>query len=106
MNVGKLRHRVDIYKAVDTPDGGGGKTLTPKLLGRSWCKIEPANDYAIQTAARQKREITHKITMRFRKGLTAETWLQYQGRVFDIVSFKDIEERRVYLLITAKERAA
>jgi len=106
MKIGKMNKLVTVYKAVETPDGGGGNDTAPQMVGRSWCDIKPASDYAVQSAAALKQVITHKITIRYRKDLNRDCWFDHKGRVFDILSIKNIEERNRFLEIKVKERAA
>ena len=105
MNAGRLRHHIQIYKPVETPDGGGGKSLSLKLVGASWAEIKPASAYAIQTAAASKQEISHKIRMRFRKDLTTDHSIKFDGRTFDIKAIINEEERNRFLTVTAQERS-
>lgn len=103
MNAGKLRHRATIQQLVNTDDGAGGSIETWQNVATVWAAIEPLRGNERYTAQQVQSTLTHKVTIRYREGIKPQMRLTYKGRIFDIESVIDIEERHRWLELFCSE---
>ncbi len=103
MSVGKLRHRVTIQQLVNTDDGAGGSIETWQNVATVWAAIEPLRGNERYAAQQVQSTLTHKVTIRYREGIKPQMRLTYKGRIFDIESVIDIEERHHWLELFCSE---
>lgn len=104
----RLRHRISLQTAHDVHDDAGGVTRSWEEVGMLWAEILPVSSgrgervFAEQLTA----GITHRITIRYRSGVTAAQRIVYQGRSFNIRSVVNVGEAGVILEIQAEEGVA
>jgi hypothetical protein len=86
MGIGAYRHRVTFEQAIDPPE---------------W-------DCSLQSAATQVVEglAAFFVRGRFHPGITLETRFIFEGRVFQVQSITDVDEKHVDLLLMAVEVVA
>lgn len=48
--------------------------------------------------------ITHEFYTRYDASVTAETWIEFESRRFDILDAEDLEERHEYMKLICAER--
>lgn len=102
---GRLQHRVRVERLTLADDGGGGSTETWSLIARPWAYIKPLSGTEALHGMQLRDKITHKIYMRYRD-LTPRDRLIHRGRMFNIRSVIDLEERKMWLEISAEEGVA
>jgi len=104
-----MRHRVTLQQPVLTADTAGGYTRAWTNVATLWAQIEPMTQRAISNEKfvdeRLAAITTHRITLRYYAGVTADMRLLYGSRIFNIVSVVNADERGVLLQILAKEGA-
>lgn len=103
MRIGRMRSRVTFQAATRTPDGGGGYTETLADVATVWAHVEPLTGREQILAMQTEMERPHRITTRYREGITGATRLLYDGRTFDIKSVVDPDARHRELQIMAEE---
>jgi SPP1 family predicted phage head-tail adaptor len=103
VTAGELRRRVTIRTVERTDDGGGGYTETPVDGDTVWAAVEPLQGQEQLVAMQTGIERPHRIKMRYRDDVSGVTQLVYDGRVFDVKSVVDPEERHRELVILADE---
>ena len=103
MNIGILRHRATIQQLVNIDDGAGGSIETWENVATVWAAIEPLRGNERYTAQQVQSTLTHKVTIRYREGIKPQMRLTYEGRIFDIESVIDIEERHRWLELLCSE---
>lgn len=69
-----------------------------------WAKIETQTGKSIFDGVNKDVSITHKMTIRFDDSVTTETWIEFDGRKFDIMFTENFEERDEWLLLFCNER--
>lgn len=102
-NPGEMNRRITLRTVTRTPDGGGGYTETPVDSPPTWAKIEPLQGDEQLQAMQTGMVRPHRFTIRYRAGLTGATRIVYEGRVFDVRSVVDTDERHEELVILADE---
>jgi len=88
------------------PDGRGGYTQT-------WTDVPPSADVAIMQATVNALEriaagtvlstATHIVTAPYRAGISTKTRILVDGRVLNVTSVQDVEERHVTLVLVCAE---
>jgi len=103
MHSGMLNCRGTIqYKAVSR-DAYGGETVVWSDEAAVWMSIEGLSGREYFAAQQLGGEITHKIRMRFRRGMQPGKRILHNGRVLDVLSVINVGERNRELEIMAKE---
>ncbi|HYE20976.1 MAG TPA: phage head closure protein [Tepidisphaeraceae bacterium] len=107
LRAGKLRHRVTIEEANPETVSADGQPLPQWVtLTERWASVEP-----IETSGREylraqaiQADVTHTVTLRYLAGVTPKNRVQHKGRMLEIQSVSDIEERGRMLVLFCKEK--
>lgn len=104
MRAGQLRERVEIQRRVDTPDGGGGVVSTWVPDAVVWARVQPEKATEILKADRVQNPQRFIVQMRYRDDVTPDRRLKWLGRVLEILSVGNEDERRSGLVLIAEQR--
>ncbi len=86
------------------PDGQGGFAETWTDVATMYAEILPQKSYERFQAAQLQTPTTHKITTRYRAGVTTAHRLVWGSRVFDVRGVVNPGEANVTLELTATEQ--
>lgn len=101
--IGEMRKRVAIQR-IDTTRTESGETVDVAVLFcMAWVKIEPLTGREAWLAKEQQSTTTHRLNMRYQRGITSKMQAVYQGRVFSFTDVRDIDELHEELEIMAIE---
>lgn len=95
MRAGRLRHLISIQSSLGTvgdagdPQPGWDET-TP--FAQSYASIEPLRASEIASAGGVGYSSTHRVTMRYRAGVTSEMRVVFGVRLFNIDAIRNLEE--------------
>lgn len=103
MRAGDLRHRVTIQQLVTVYDEYNQPVEMWQDLTTVWAAIEPLSGREYWQAKAVNAEVTHRVRMRYRAGITPEMRLVFNGRVFEILAVLNLEERNIELQLLCKE---
>lgn len=104
MIIGKLRHKVTIEHLVKVPDGLGGWTDSWVDFVRVSASVEPINGREFFEAHQTQSDVTHKIRIRYKAGVTSAMRVNFKGRIFAITSPPiDFEERNRDMMLMCAE---
>lgn len=101
--VSRLRHRLTLQQETQTADGAGGYTRTWSDVADVWAEIISVSGTAssgsrggkeILFAGQLQSQVTHKILLRYRDGVTAGMRLVFENRAFNIITLADTGENR------------
>lgn len=108
MQIGPLRNRITLEsRTVDrTTAGFGEPTENWTTLATVWASVEPLSGEEFFQAQQENAEVTHRVRLRFRSGITPKHRLKVGTRILDIVSVIDPEERGLELELLCRERVA
>jgi SPP1 family predicted phage head-tail adaptor len=101
---GRLDRRLVLEAPAETPDGAGGVTRSYETVTTLWASVVPVSSREQIEAAQRGARVTHRITLRLREGITTRHRLREGARVFRIVSLRESDARRRFLVIEAEER--
>lgn len=65
----------------------------------AWAKIETSRGETVFDGSNTEVDVTHIFTIRWLTGVTAETWILFDGERFDILDTQDLEERNEWLIM-------
>lgn len=110
VNLGSdLRQRATIKGMVPAaePDALGQYPVTERTIATVWCGVTPQTGSLLagRPAETQLSRTTHKVTIRYRRGLTPDLWLEIGGEVYDILYVLDPYLRHETLEIFCEVRA-
>lgn len=104
MNPGRLRQQVTLQThAAASADALGGRADAWDDVATVWAAIEPLDGTEALRAMQQGIRQPHRITMRYRAGVTAAQRILYGARTFNLRSVVDVEMRHRELSILADE---
>ncbi len=107
----RLRHRLTLQQRVETPDGAGGFSSGWQDVADLWAEISPVNAKSIYGfeklfAGKIQSEISHKIIIRYRSGISTSMRLLFDNRAFNIRAIKNPDERNETLELLVDEGVA
>jgi len=102
VRAGRLRHYISIYSVQKSGGVSGAETLT--LLGKFPADIEPISVKEYMSLGGTSSDVTHKITMRYIKGITGAHIGIFDGRRFNFKQPIDPKEMHRELQIMAVEQ--
>jgi SPP1 family predicted phage head-tail adaptor len=101
---GRRRHWLRIESPETVAGSFGDQVLTWVTLFEDWGCIEPLQGRELWQAQQVSPNLGHKVTLRYREGLTVKMRVIYRERIFQIGQVKNIGERDVTLeLLCAEE---
>jgi len=101
MRAGRLRHYLSIYSVQKAGGVSGAETLA--LVGKFPAEIAPMSGKEYAGLGGTANELTHKITMRYLRGITDAHIGIFEGRRFRFKAVINPEERNRELQIVAVE---
>ena len=106
MESGKLRHRVDFQRRVDSQDPNTGEIVPvwQTLYANVPAAIEPLSAREYLAGKALQSEVTARIVVRYRAGLSAAMRIKHGSRIYNPEGFlADKESGRDYLTIPCSE---
>lgn len=106
MQVGALNKRVTIQYPTRTPDGMGGFSESWVDHATVWAAIWPTTATERLKADQVSGEITHRIRIRYRRGIRTSWRIKFGSRYFNISGPPiNPNEKNEYLDLMCKEAA-
>jgi SPP1 family predicted phage head-tail adaptor len=109
MRAGQLRHRVAIEAPAEEPDDVGDVRTTWAAIPSSapdglWAaEVKPLAGREAVVVRQLRAEATHAVTLRYGAPATPRHRLIHRGRVLQVLSSLDVDERRRELALVCKE---
>ena len=98
-----LRHSITIQTSTETREAGGGRTRAWSTFATARACIEPLRGRERLHAMQIEDSVSHKITIRWRSGVTGKMRVKFGTRIFNIRAAINVEERSRWLEILADE---
>jgi len=112
--IGDLDRLVRLENRAITPPENGidyTETFTKKQISGSpippgdvWAMIESVSGETVFDSTNIERDVTHRIYIRFDEGVTAQTWILFEGTRFNILDVEDLDLRHEFLLLRCTVR--
>lgn len=100
---GDLNRRVTIQQRATTPDTFGQQSGIWTDVASCWAGIEQLMGRELEMAQAINAETTHRITLRYRAGITPAMRVLYQARVLNVLSVIDPDTAHVSLQLMCSE---
>ena len=98
MDPGKLNKRITFQlQDLDSEDEDW------KDIATTWANINPISGKEYYSAETINSDLTHKIRLRYRRGITPDMRILYNGRIFYIVSVINEYEKNTMLQLMCRE---
>lgn len=104
VQVGALRHRVDICRWQEFPSRShAGTTSHYRRVARVWACKQAVDGVAYREGLQVGDNITHTFTLRHRPDITTTHVLEHDGTRYRVVRALDMDGTRKYLRLEATE---
>ena len=103
MNPGELKHRITFQKLNNTQNDYGEPIESWQDIATVWASINPVVGREYFAAETVNSEVSHKIKIRYRFGITPDMRVNFKGRIFSIKSVINYNERNTELQLMCKE---
>lgn len=103
INASKLRHRITIQRYEKTRDEWNDVIEDWVDHATVWASVEPISGREYWAKHQTQAEVTHRVRIRYRPDITPSMRILYGGRVFEIESVTDWQERHRDLQLMCKE---
>lgn len=103
MQAGRLRHRVTIQEPVSATNGYNETITTWSRVAEVWASVEPLSGREFFAAEHQQSEISHRVVMRYRGGITATMRVVHEDRELYIQSVINVRERGREMQLMCRE---
>ncbi|WP_042393521.1 MULTISPECIES: phage head closure protein [Clostridium] len=98
MDPGKLNHRITFQiQNLDSEEEEWNDIVT------TWASINPISGREYYQAETINSDLTHKVRLRYRKGITPDMRILYKDRIFNIVSVINEYEKNAILQLMCRE---
>lgn len=105
MRAGKLRHHVMLQRAEYSQDPVSGDVVSSWAdVGKVWAGIEPLSAREFVAAAAGQSEVTARVVIRYRPGITSAMRILHRGKVYNIQGvLADMDSGLDYLTLPCSE---
>lgn len=105
MDPGKLRHRITIQRKEQTQNPNtGAMTTTWATVATVWAAVEPLSAREFIAAQAVQSDVSVRITMRYRTGITSAMRLLHDGKTYNITGvLADKASGREYITLPCAE---
>lgn len=106
--LGAMRDQVELDTREIKPPSLGGVDFTELFtpIETVSAYIETVRGKTIFDESNTERDVTHKIYIRFVPFITAQTWLKFDSKFYDILDVENLEERNDFLLLRCAVRGS
>ncbi|MCI0349391.1 MAG: phage head closure protein [Acidobacteriales bacterium] len=103
MRAGTLRQRISIEQPAETQNDFNEPVVTWSLYATRWAEVVPLSGEERLIAQQVNAEVTHRVRLRYLAGVTTKMRIVHKGRVLDINTILNQDERRAMLELLCKE---
>jgi len=102
MRAGQLDQRIVIERLVEGYDELGQPINDWLPIVTTWASVEPLVGREYLAAAALVSEVTARIRMRYRPGITSQDRIVHEGKVYGITSLADVHSSRRELVLMCR----
>lgn len=103
MRIGDLRHRIKLQTAARVSDGAGGYTVTWTDTATIWASVEPVSGREPYAANQLQGQVSHKVLIRYRTGVSHGMRVLFGTRTFDVQAVLNDKEGDESLTLYCQE---
>lgn len=94
LSAGEFDQRVKLQSKSVTRSGIGAEIVTWVDVATVWAKVEPIRGREFFAAAQMQESTDHRVTIRYRTGVTRDMRIMWRNAPLDIVSVIDVKARK------------
>jgi|TARA_Y100000114_G_C11730800_1_gene313451 SPP1 family predicted phage head-tail adaptor len=102
-HVGNMRHRINLKRATNTTDTGGGMTQSFSTLKTLFASVKPISGKELYRHGKLEESVTHEIMIRYRSDINTSDKILFDSREFNIRHIRNLDERKRYMLLICTE---
>ncbi len=104
--IGDLRDRIVLQtRKIKEPEFGSAEFAEDFVQeDEVWASIKTLSGKVFFDGVGTDLLITHEVLIRYDPTVTAETWIKFRGRRFDVAQVENLEERKEYLRLLCIDR--
>jgi SPP1 family predicted phage head-tail adaptor len=103
INPGEFRHIITFQKETNIENAYGETDNIWEDVLQTRGGIYPISGKEFYAAERVNSELSHKVNMRYVPNITPDLRINFEGRIFQIISVINFQERNVELQLLCKE---
>ena len=103
MDVGKLRHRVELHQVGSNQDSYGQSVRTWTKYDTVWASIIPLQGRELEHAKQISAETNFKVTIRYNKNVTVEDRVIFNERILEVTAVINVHEQNIMQFLFCKE---
>ncbi len=96
---GRLRERVTIQQSTERRNPLGETTMAWATFVERWASVQGISAREFLLTGQQQTEITHRVRLRYVDGLTSQMRILWRGRVLEIASALEHNNRSEHELL-------
>jgi SPP1 family predicted phage head-tail adaptor len=93
MQAGRLRHRITLQEERPTRDSYKAEVLGWVDVATVWAAVEPLRGREYFSAQQVNSEVSHRVTIRYRSGVTSAMRVLFGSRVLQIDGVINVNEQ-------------
>jgi SPP1 family predicted phage head-tail adaptor len=102
MRAGALRHQITIERFISGQDDYGQPIEAWEPVGTVAAAVEPLKGREFMAAQAGQSEVTTRIRLRYRAGITAADRITHEGTVYNVLSIINKDMRNIELELMCK----
>jgi SPP1 family predicted phage head-tail adaptor len=96
---GRLRERVTVQRATETRNALGETVQSWETFAERWASVNGLSSREVLLQGQQQTELSHRVRMRYVDGMTSTMRLVWRGRVLEIASLLEHNNRSEHELL-------
>lgn len=104
LDIGRLNKRITFLNFEESTDEMGQDTKQKVPFCSVWATVKPLTAAEPVEAGRIQPQQGYTITIRYRKGITTDLLIEYAGKLLEIQSVVDAEEKHYMLILQCTEK--
>jgi len=99
LDIGRMRERVTVQQATERRNSLGETTLEWATYASRWASVQGVSSREALELGQVDVSVTHRVRMRYVDGMTHNMRLLWRGRLLEIVSLLEYDNRSEHVAI-------
>ena len=99
LDIGRMRERVTVQQATERRNSLGETTLEWAAYASRWASVQGVSSREALELGQVDVSVTHRVRMRYVDGMTHNMRLLWRGRVLEIVSLLEYDNRSEHVAV-------
>ena len=99
LDIGRMRERVTVQQATERRNSLGETTLEWATYATRWASVQGVSSREALELGQVDISVTHRVRMRYVDGMTHNMRLLWRGRMLEIVSLLEYDNRSEHVAV-------